>query len=80
MSLLLNAGLAKNTSSRFNSLLPYTDAEEAARLSIAALRKGEEELFIPSFLCPLYRMSKMWPREAQLAVLDYLDINMGTTE
>ena len=77
---VVTTGLAKNPSSRFMTILPYTTPHQAAQLTLAAVRTNQEQLFIPSFLSPLYRMSKMWPREAQLAVLDYLKISFSTAD
>ena len=77
---VVTTGLAKNPSSRFMTILPYTTPHQAAQLTLAAVKTNQEQLFIPSFLGPLYRMSKVWPREAQLAVLDYLQISFSTTE
>jgi len=77
---VVTTGLAKNPSSRFMSILPYTTPHQAAELTLSAVRTNQEQVFIPSFLSPLYRMSKIWPREAQLAVLDYLKISFNTSE
>ena len=77
---VVTTGLAKNPSSRFMSILPYTTPKKAAELTLAAVRTNQEEAFIPSFLSPLYRMSKLWPRQAQLAVLDYLQMSFGVSE
>jgi len=77
---VVTTGLAKNPTSRFMSLLPYTSPKQAAEQTIAAVRTNQEQLFIPAFLSPLYRMSKVWPREAQLAVLDYLKISFGVSQ
>jgi all-trans-retinol dehydrogenase (NAD+) len=77
---VVTTGLAKDPSSRFMSLLPYTTPQQAAEQTLAAVRTNQEQVFIPSFLSPLYRMSKVWPREAQLLVLDYLKISFGVTQ
>merc|ERR1711892_854237 len=77
---VVTTGLAKNPSSRFMSLLPFTTPQQAAEQTLAAVRTNQEQVFIPAFLSPLFRMSKIWPREAQLAVLDYLKISFGQTQ
>jgi len=78
MPYVVTTGLAKNPTSRFMSIIPYTTPQEAASLTIKAMRSDQEQAFIPTFL----RMSFYWftilPRRGQLAVLDYLKPRVDT--
>ena len=78
MPYVVTTGLAKNPTSRFMTIIPYTTPEEAASLTIQAMRADQEKAFIPTFL----RMSFFWftmlPRRGQLAVLDYLKPRVET--
>ena len=61
--------LAKNPTSRFMFIIPYTTPEETASLTIQAMRTDQEKTFIPTFL----RMSFYW-----FTVLDYLKPRVET--
>jgi len=68
----VETGLAKKPMSRFQLLIPFTKTKDAARLIISAMRRNYEYEFIPSSLCFLTSVTRIFPRAAQLAVLDFL--------
>ena len=72
MPYVVTTGLAKNPSSRFMSVIPYTTSQEAARATVKAIQLEEELILIPSFLRMAFNWFTILPRRAQLAVLDYL--------
>lgn len=69
----VDTGLAKKPRSRFQSVLPITSPESAALQVVTAVRREEEYAYIPAVLCPLTAVSRLLPRKAQLAVMDFLD-------
>jgi len=69
----VDTGLAKNPRTRFDWFIPITSAESAAAQTIRAIRRNYEYAFIPSNLCLLSAVSKLFPRKAQLHILDFLD-------
>ena len=78
MPYVVTTGLAKNPSSRFMSILPYTSPQDAARLTIQAMRSDQEQAFIPTFLRMSYNCFTILPRAGQLAILDYLKPRVET--
>jgi len=73
---VIETGLAQKPRSRFSNLIPFTSAASAARQIITAVRREYEYTFIPSHLCFMTAISKLVPRSAQLAVIDFLDCNV----
>ena len=78
MPYVVTTGLAKNPSSRFMSIIPFTTPQDAAEVSIKAIRSDQEHVFIPSFLRMSYYCFNILPRRCQLAVLDYLKPRVET--
>jgi all-trans-retinol dehydrogenase (NAD+) len=72
---VVDTGLAQKPRSRFQNIIPITDPASAAAQIISAFRMDYEYAFIPAILCPLTALSKLLPRKAQLAVLDFTDCN-----
>jgi len=69
----VDTGLAQKPRTRFNWLVPITSAESAASQTISAIRRDYEYAFIPEILGPLFALGKLFPRKAQLALMDFLD-------
>jgi len=69
----VNTGLAQKPRTRFGWLVPITSAESAATQTITAIRREHEYAFIPEILCTLFAVTKIFPRKAQLALMDFLD-------
>jgi len=72
---VVDTGLAQKPRSRFQQIIPFTAPESAATQIIAAMRRDEEYAFIPPLLCFLTAVSKLFPRKAQLAIIDFMDCN-----
>jgi len=70
---VVDTGLAQKPRSRFQDLIPMTPPEVAAQKIIKAMLRDYEYEFIPGMLCALTAVSKIIPRKAQLALLDFLD-------
>ena len=78
MPYVVTTGLAKNPTSRFMSIIPFTTPLEAAQITIKAVRREEEHVFVPPFLRMSYTWFTMLSRRGQLAVLDYLKPRVET--
>lgn len=72
---VVDTGLAQKPRSRFQQIIPFTAPQSAASQIIAAMRRDEEYAFIPSILCLFTAVSRLLPRKAQLAVIDFMDCN-----
>jgi len=70
---VVDTGLAHKPRSRFQDLIPITPPEVAAKKIIKAMLRNYEYEFIPEMLCVVSAVSKLIPRKAQLALLDFLD-------
>lgn len=76
----VNTGLAQKPRSRFQSLFSFTSPEQAAEMALGAMRRDHEYAFIPTFLCFFNAVSKMLPRDAQIAILEFLDCGCDSQE
>jgi len=76
----VNTGLAQKPNSRFQSLIPFTSAESAAEQVISATRREYEYAFIPPQLHMAFALTKILPRKAQLALMDFLDCTCDAHE
>jgi len=72
----VTTGLAQKPRSRFSSLIPFTSAGDAAAQVISAMRRDLEYSFIPAQLCITHAFLRAIPRQAQLAILDFLDCSV----
>jgi len=70
---IVDTGLAQKPRSRFQNLIPFTSADQAAEMVLEATRSNHEYAYIPSILCFFFAIIKLFPRAAQIAILDFLD-------
>jgi len=69
----VDTGMAQKPRTRFSWLIPITSPSSAAAQTITAIRREYEYAYIPEILCPLFALTKLFPRKAQLALFEFLD-------
>ncbi len=76
----VDTGLAHNPRTRFPRLVPIVKPSECARVALEAARRDEEEVFVPRRLRMAMRVSRCFPRRAQLLAQDFLGVGVGHNE
>lgn len=74
---VVNTGLAKKPATRFASMIPFTDADEAARIIIQAMRRDEPYIFVPTHLDFLLHMMSILPHKVWLLAHDFWGCKLG---
>ena len=73
----VNTTLPVDPTTRFPGLVPITEPDVCAQIAIEAVRRNDEEVFVPTRLLGLTRFGKALPRRVQLAISDYLECGVG---
>jgi len=76
----VNTGLAMEARTRFPRLIPILEPRETASAALLAMRRGQEEVFVPGRLWVVARLGKIFPRRLQMAVMDFLDVGVGRSD
>ncbi len=69
---VVNTGLAKKPKTRFSGLIPITEAADAARIILEAVKQNHYEVFVPTRLFYLFSVSHILPLKVKLALFDFL--------
>jgi len=69
---VVNTGLAQKPSTRFTTLIPFTEASEAASIILTGVKNNDFEVFVPQRLFYLFGLSHILPLKVKLALFDFL--------
>jgi len=69
---VVNTGLAQKPSTRFTTLIPFTEASEAASIILTGVKNNDFEVFVPQRLFYLFASSHILPLKVKLALFDFL--------
>jgi len=69
---VVNTGLAQKPFSRFSTLIPYSEASEAASTIISGVKNNDFEVYVPRGLFYLFNLSFILPLRVKLALFDFL--------
>ena len=58
---VVNTGLAQKPSTRFTTLIPFTEASEAASIILTGVKNNDFEVFVPQRLFYLFASSHILP-------------------
>ena len=73
---VVNTGLAKKPVTRFSTLLPFTEAAEAASIIIKAVKHNDYEVYVPSRLFYLFALANIFPLKVRTSVYHFLGIGV----
>ena len=76
----VNTGLAQKPLTRFSSLIPITEPDEAARIIVEAVRRNEEYVFVPRRLASFFASAHVVPFKVKLALMDFLGCGVDAHE
>jgi len=69
---VVNTGLAQKPSTRFTTLIPFTEASEAASIILTGVKNNDFEVFVPERLFYLFASIHIFPLKVKLALIDFL--------
>ena len=73
---VVNTGLAQKPSTRFTTLIPFTEASEAASIILTGVKNNDFEVFVPERLFYLFASSHIFPLKVKLALFDFLGVGV----
>ena len=77
---VVNTGLAQKPSTRFSSLIPITEAAEAASIILTGVKNNDFEVYVPQRLFYLFAMSNILPLKFKVALFDFLGCGVGAQD
>jgi len=73
----VNTGLAHNPTTRFPSIYPIIQPEYCARAVIDAVRRDQEEVYVPRIVGITFKLLDFFPKRAQNAMIDFSECRVG---
>lgn len=74
---MVNTGLVKSYTVRFNGLMPILDTAEVAAEIVAAMRRNETEVSIPGWMFHLNRAVRLFPGSVSVLLRDFLQLRLN---